>query len=133
MFIHLGDGEEDVDTLITRYPDVASRFVHVCGNCDFGSLSPKVYIMPVGGHKIYASHGHMQNVKYTYENIKKIAAANGCDIILFGHTHNRYLHYENGIYIMNPGSASIPHDGTKPSFGCIDISDAGILTNITDI
>ena len=57
----------------------------------------------------------------------------GCDILLFGHTHVRYNAYEDGIYILNPGSASAPHDGTKPSFGHIDISDAGIVMNIADI
>ncbi|MCD8187551.1 MAG: metallophosphoesterase [Ruminococcus sp.] len=133
MFLHLGDGESDVDRVIARYPETASRFVHVRGNCDWNSLSPSVYTMPLGGHKIYAVHGHLQGVKLTLEHLKKIAAANECDIILFGHTHNRYMHYENGVYIMNPGSTSSPHDGNKPSFGCIDITDAGVVTNITDI
>jgi hypothetical protein len=133
MFIHLGDGEEDVDKVILRYPETASRFVHVKGNCDFGSLSENVYTMPINGHKLYATHGYLQGVKYSLDNLKRIALANECDIILFGHTHERYMHYENGIYMMNPGSASCPHDGNKPSFGCIDISDAGVLTNIVDI
>lgn len=133
MFLHLGDGEEDVDKVILRFPETASRFVHVKGNCDIGSLSPSVYTMPIGGHAIYASHGYLQGVKYSLESIKKIAIANECDIILFGHTHNRYMNYENGIYMMNPGSASCPHDGNKPSFGCVDITEAGIATNIVDI
>ena len=133
MFIHLGDGESDVDNVILKYPQVASRFVHVSGNCDLGSLSPSVYIMPLGGHKIFASHGHLQAVKYSLDLIKKAAEENGCDIILYGHTHVRHNSYENGIYIMNPGSVSIPHDGNKPSFGCIDISEAGVLTKIADV
>ncbi|MBQ8297368.1 MAG: YfcE family phosphodiesterase [Ruminococcus sp.] len=133
MFIHLGDGEADVDAVIRRYPEIASRFVHVKGNCDVGSLSENVYTMPVGGHKIYASHGHLQGVKYSLEHIKKIAAANDCDIVLFGHTHVRHTSYDNGMYLMNPGSASRPNDGKPPSFGCVDITDAGVITHVTDI
>ncbi len=133
MFIHLGDGEDDVDTLILKYPQVASRFVHVSGNCDYCSLSEAVYTMPICGHKLYATHGHIQGVKYSLDNLKRIAAANECDIVLYGHTHNRFMSYENGMYIMNPGSASNPHDGKKPSFGTIDISDAGVLINVVDI
>ena len=40
---------------------------------------------------------------------------------------------ENGIYIMNPGSASSPRDGKKPSYGIIDITKSGILMNIADV
>lgn len=133
LFIHLGDGEKDVNAVILRHPELSEKFVHVSGNCDFGSLSPSVYTLTVGKHKLYASHGHLQDVKYTLDNIRKIAAANGCDIVLYGHTHNRFMQFEDGMYIMNPGSVSCPHDGNKPSYGLIDIEDAGVVTNIADL
>lgn len=133
MFIHLGDGEEDVNNVIRKYPELAEKFIHVSGNCDFGSFSPNIFILPVGEHKLYATHGHLQGVNYSLENLKQIAADNGCDIILYGHTHARFMSYEDGTYIMNPGSASCPRDGNRPSFGCIDITDAGIVTNIADL
>ena len=133
MFIHLGDGEEDVNTVIRKYPELADKFVHVCGNCDYGSLSPDVFNQSVGAHKLFAAHGHLLGVGYYLDNLKKTAAANDCDIILYGHTHERFMSYEDGLYIMNPGSASCPRDGNKPSFGCIDITDAGIVTNIADL
>lgn len=133
MFIHLGDGEDGIDTLMEKFPQVMKRFFHVCGNCDYGSLSSDVLIYPVEEHKIYAAHGHLLGVKYSLDTMRENALHNDCDIILYGHTHVRYMGYENGVYIMNPGSASAPRDGKKPSYGYIDITKAGIVTNIVDL
>lgn len=133
LFIHLGDGEEDVDKVIVRYPEVASRFVHVKGNCDGNSFSENVYTLQVGTHKLYAAHGHLHGVNFSLEDIKRIAVENGCDIILYGHTHARFSTYKDGLYILNPGSASCPRDGNPPSFGCINITDAGVVTNIVNV
>lgn len=132
-FFHLGDGERDLDRFLTENPAYTERAVHVCGNCDLCSLSPGFFILPVPGHRIFASHGHIFGVKSGIERIKNAARQNECDIVLYGHTHVRLCRYEDGMYIMNPGSASCPHDGTKPSFGHIDISDAGVVMNIASV
>lgn len=133
MFIHLGDGETDVNYVITKYPEIASKFHHVSGNCDYNSLSPEVLTLSVMGHRIFASHGHIYGVKYSLDDFIKTAESNNCDIALYGHTHVSMNSYRDGMYIMNPGSASLPNDGRKPSFGCINITDAGIVTNIADV
>ncbi|MFR3419646.1 MAG: metallophosphoesterase family protein [Eubacterium sp.] len=39
------------------------------------------------------------------------------DIVLFGHTHNQYTEYLDGLYIMNPGSV-----GMNGDYGVIDIT-----------
>ncbi len=133
-FIHLGDGERDLDRFIVEHPEFAQKVLHASGNCDIGSLSPGYVVLPVTPeHKIFATHGHIFNVKGGLERLKSRAGSFGCDIALYGHTHVRYNKYEDGIYVMNPGSASCPHDGTKPSFGTIDISEAGVLLNIADV
>lgn len=132
-FIHLGDGEKDLDSFLIKHPEYTERVIHVCGNCDSGSMSPGFFVLPVPGHRIFASHGHRYAVKNSLEIIKRNALENQCDIVLYGHTHVRYDRFEDGLYIMNPGSASIPHDGTRPSFGHIDISEAGVVMNIADV
>lgn len=133
-FIHLGDGEHDLDRFITEHPEYAPKVLHASGNCDVGSLSPSYVVLPlIGGHRIFATHGHVFGVKGGLERLKLRAAEMDCDIVLYGHTHIRFSSYENGLYVMNPGSASCPHDGTKPSFGTIDVSDAGVLLNIADV
>lgn len=134
MFIHLGDGRYEADTLLMKYPELEKRFFYVCGNCDINCLDLDTFTTWTDeGHKIFAVHGHKYGVGWSLENLKKSALEINCDIILYGHTHVRYMKYEDGIYIMNPGSASSPRDGQKPSYGIIDITKSGILMNIADV
>ena len=133
LFIHLGDGERDIDAFLLENPSYTSRVIHVAGNCDFNSLSNDFEIIPANGHKILASHGHIYAVKNSLEIIKNTAKRLNCDIVLYGHTHVRYNKFEDDLYIMNPGSAGNPHDGKNPSFGTINIVPSGILMNIADI
>ena len=132
-FFHLGDGERDLDGFLLEHPEYTEKVIHVAGNCDWGSLSSGFEILPVGLNKIFATHGHLYAVKNDLEIIKRTAKQYGCNIILYGHTHVRYNKFEDGLYILNPGSAGCPHDGTKPSFGHIDITPQWIVTNIADI
>lgn len=133
LFIHLGDGERDLDNFLSDNPDYIDKTIHVCGNCDMGSLSPGYVVLPVFGHKIFATHGHLFAVKNGLEIIKKNAKQNDCDIVLFGHTHVRYNQKEDGLYLLNPGSANCPNDGNPPSFGHVDLFYSGVVTNIADI
>ena len=133
LFIHLGDGERDIDAFLLENPSFTPKVVHVAGNCDFGSLSNTFEIIPVENHKILATHGHIYNVKYGLQMLKEAAARLNCDIILYGHTHVRDNTYEDGVYILNPGSAGNPHDFKAPSFATITITANGVLTNIADI
>ncbi len=131
-YIHLGDGEHEIDMIAMNYPD--KNIVYIKGNCDFTTFSDsEVFFKPAKGCKIFAAHGHKYNVKYSLEPIKQRALNLGANVVLYGHTHERFCAYEDGLYIMNPGSTSCPRDGRKPSFGIIDISDAGIMTNIVDL
>ncbi len=133
-FIHLGDGERELDNFIINHPEFTSKVIHVAGNCDVGSLSESFFVLPLPeGHKLFATHGHRYAVKNDLEILRKNAEMLGCDIVLYGHTHVRYNKHEDGMYILNPGSCSSPHDGTKPSFGTIDISPSGVLVNIADV
>lgn len=134
MFIHLGDGKYETDTLLMKYPELERRFFYVCGNCDIGCSESSVFTTWTDeGHKIFATHGHKYGVNYGLEHLKQAGLMNNADIILYGHTHQRYMKYENGIYIMNPGSASSPRDDKKASYGIIDITKSGILMNIADV
>ena len=131
--IHLGDGERELDRFVVSHPELSQKIIHVAGNCDFNSLSPDYFVLPVPEHRILATHGHKYGVNSSRERLKMLARANKCDIILFGHTHERFESREDGFRIMNPGSASCPRDGRPPSFGHIDISAAGVVLNIVSI
>lgn len=131
-YIHLGDGEKELDLIAAKYPD--KQIFHVKGNCDLASFSEnEILLMPSENCKIFAVHGHLYDVKYSLEPLKKKARSMGANIALYGHTHERFCSYEDGLYIMNPGSVSCPRDGKGPSFGIIDVSPSGIMTNIIDL
>jgi putative phosphoesterase len=133
LFIHLGDGQYEVDMLLMKYPELAGHFDYVCGNCDFNCIANDFLCRSVENHRIFATHGHKFNVKYSLSTIKAAAAENSCDIILYGHSHQRFMSYKDGFYIMNPGSAAIPRDENPPSYGVIDVTDNGVLMNIANV
>lgn len=132
LYIHLGDGESELNKIVVKYPD--KKFIHVAGNCDFASLSDReILFSPDDVNCIFAVHGHYHGVKSSVEILKEMARDKGANIALYGHTHCRFLEYDDGLYIMNPGSVSCPRDGNPPSFGIIELTNKGILTNIVDL
>lgn len=125
LFIFLGDGERELQDLKSYYPN--KEILSVSGNCDFNSMSKSIDATFVDGKKILFLHGHTLNVKCGTEEILKLAHEKNADVVLFGHTHQRFCSYEEGIYLFNPGSAGQPRDGKAPSYGFIDITKAGIV------
>ena len=131
IFVHLGDGERELDLLRPKYPSLDIR--HCSGNCDYASMSPNYDIIIAGDVKVFYTHGHLYGVKHGTETLRSLARDRGCSVVLFGHTHCRYQQYEDGIYLLNPGSCSCPRDFTKPSYGYVDITPSGIITNIVEL
>lgn len=101
--IHLGDVENDVEYLEMVYGRTHA-IVSVLGNNDFFSSTPLTHIIPIAGHKIFLAHGHKFSVKQTKETIKRYAKNAGCDVCLFGHTHEQFLKDEGDFLLLNPGS-----------------------------
>ena len=126
----LGDNLADIEDFEFIYPE--KSFFAVSGNCDFASTVPSIGVETLSGKKILYTHGHNFNVKYTIENLKNTAIQNNCDIVLYGHTHISKVLYEDGIYIVNPGSCSSPREG-RASYAVIDIQGDGVLPIIIDI
>ncbi len=125
--IHLGDLVSDIKDAEKSFPELA--FYYVKGNCDFGSNVPAERLITLEGTGILLTHGHTQGVKYGVSGLVGTARKNGAVIALFGHTHVPYNKYHNGIYVLNPGSLSSPRDCSRPSYGLIEITPQGILTN----
>ncbi|MGN0522513.1 MAG: metallophosphoesterase family protein [Eubacterium sp.] len=119
LFLFLGDGEDDFDDVLMLYPHL--KYDRVSGNCDRYSSYPLYKTITAGTKKIFFSHGHPFHVKFGYDEIIREAHAVNADICLFGHTHNQYTEYRDGLYIMNPGSVA---DG---KYGMIDIVKSGIM------
>lgn len=116
LIIFLGDGERDFDLCFTEKPRIAVR-----GNCDWGSSLPALAVTQEKGYTIYCTHGYAENVKYGDEMLKMRAREYHAHIALYGHTHNPVTYYEDGLWIVNPGSV---RDG---SYAVVDVSEKGIM------
>ena len=46
----------------------------------------------------------MFGVKQSTERLINVGRQNGCDIVLFGHTHKQLTTVEGGMLVLNPGS-----------------------------
>jgi len=126
-FIHLGDGAKDFEALVQVYP--SKIMYNVRGNCDWSSMEPNQGILMCAGKKIFYTHGHIFHVKSGLEELKAHARELDAQIVLFGHTHIACTEYDNGLYLMNPGSVTSPLYGS-PSYGMLDITKAGVAMNI---
>ena len=94
---------------------LAPKLLCVRGNCDtevdqmvlkFPVLAD--YAMLYDGENIFtASHGH---------HIDEVASALGSGVILYGHTHIPDDSLRDGIRYINPGSVSIPKNGSCHSY-----------------
>lgn len=124
VVVHLGDSEIDLDSIACRYP--AKMFVTVQGNCDWGSALPLTAEPVFEGVKFFCTHGHRYGVKSGLETAKQAARDHGATILLYGHTHQSLTDYDDGLYIMNPGALR----GIYPSYGIVDLTPQGIVTNI---
>ncbi len=127
VVIHLGDGEDEAQSMKESFPE--KMFLMVRGNCDWGSTLPAVGEITLAGKRIFYTHGYSYNVKYGLSEVISAARSHKADILLFGHTHQAICDFEDGLHIMNPGSLF----GSNGTYGIIDITDAGIVTNLIKI
>lgn len=126
----LGDNTRDIENIKVYHPDRIFHIVH--GNCDYGSIYPSVDTIILGGKKIVYTHGHNFSVKSSTAVLLGKAKAAGADIVLYGHTHIANIRYEDGVYLVNPGSIAHSREGNN-SYAVIDIEENGIMPIIIKI
>jgi putative phosphoesterase len=78
-------------------------------------------ILPLNGHKLFMSHGHI----YGPDHLPELAEG---DIFLSGHTHIPTAEKKNGIYLLNPGSISLPKGGHPRSYALLDETGFTVFT-----
>lgn len=128
VIIHCGDGDEQAQFLKDNYKD--KMVVAVRGNCDWNSWFPGVETLRIMGKTIFVTHGHLYNAKTGLYRLMCAAREQKADILLFGHTHQAMTYFEDGLYMLNPGSCH----GYMASYGFIDITDKGdIVTNVVNL
>lgn len=122
LLVHLGDGAADLAAVLDCCP---IKTVQVAGNCDFGSSLPDCEEFKLGNHTFFATHGHRYGVKADLYRLSCAARSRAAHAALFGHTHQPLAVYDDGVYLINPGSL---RDGR---YAVVDIDPrGGILPNL---
>ena len=99
--------------VIALLSPLAEKILCVRGNCEaevdqmvlpFPCMAPYSQLL-VEGKTFYLTHGH-------HENPRNIPRLNPGDVFLSGHTHVKEDIQVEGVRCLNPGSVSIPKDGS---------------------
>ena len=122
----LGDVEGDAEHLEGRLGAMPNRppLYAVRGNNDYYNTCrlPWELLIELGGKRIYMTHGHklVSAMSLVYKALEAHA-----DIALFGHTHQHYCEEEQGVLILNPGSAGNYCRGGSARASVLEIRESG--------
>ncbi|SHJ69675.1 hypothetical protein SAMN02745163_02362 [Clostridium cavendishii DSM 21758] len=105
MLIHLGDNIKDLYYIAEGF---SGKIYGVKGNCDFDTKELKEQIIEIEDKKFLITHGDKYGVKYDLNRIYLRACELGVDGVMFGHNHIPSIDENNNIWLINPGSASLP-------------------------
>lgn len=115
MILHCGNYQSDAWSLedSTGIPVIC-----VAGNCDGRLPDRKAVETPAG--KLLITHGHMEGVNWTYNNLIFAAEEEqDCIAVCFGHTHVPLCEDVGGLWLVNPGSLTEPRGGSRPSYAIL--------------
>ena len=107
-----GNCDADVDQTVIAH-DISLRFK----NFKFGKL------------KLGLLHGDQFS---GINEAIKFAEKFGLNILIFGHTHRKFLQLEKGHLLINPGSISLPKDNTK-SLALLSLGDYNVKIRFVDL
>lgn len=127
LLIHLGDGEKEVSDIKKIHPNL--KTLQVKGNCDVGSKLNSSLEYTLLGKKLFITHGHDFGVKSSLYPIFTKTKELNADILLFGHTHQPFHIFEQGIFIMNPGSLG----AACASYGIINIEENTVEMKLQEL
>ena len=105
----------------------SGRVIAVRGNCeaevdqmvlDFPCLADSTTVMDSDGRELFCTHGHVfgAGMHNSVDNAPVLPVGSA---LVYGHTHikvNEESQKHPGLWLFNPGSVSIPKDGTH-SYG----------------
>ena len=126
MLIHLGDvGDARELESLAGVPCYIVR-----GNTDYDAKLLNANVIEAGGHRIFATHGHLYQVDMRLDLLRFAALENDCDIAMYGHTHVPYLEEDpDDVTILNPGSISKPRQADHSyTYMVMEIDDEDEVT-----
>ena len=115
----LGDGISDLHKAV----DATGFFCDwklVCGNNDYGHLTPESVVFDFCGYRFFMCHGHRHGVYVSYHSLVTAAQSNEANVVLFGHAHVPFYKTVEGILLLNPGSVGRPRSRIGATFAVIE-------------
>ena len=106
---------------------LADRIIAVRGNCDaevdqmvldFPVMANYATLFDEAGRELFLTHGHVFGAGM-HNSVDHVPALPEGSALVYGHTHikvNEASEAHPGLWLFNPGSVSIPKDGTH-SYG----------------
>jgi len=113
--------------------------VHVvAGDMDDPALGlPEEKIVEIGAFRIGLIHGHQVVPWGDPEALANLQRKMDVDILVTGHTHKSEVLEHEGLYIVNPGSASGAHSAiqtsVRPTFILMAIRGARLVTYVYEL
>ena len=106
-------------TVAEQLNEIKDKLLVIRGNCD-SAVDEMIsdfdfadnMILDFCGKKFFLTHGHI----YNEYNLPKTRI----DGIFYGHLHTGFIEEKGGIIVANPGSVSLPKNGTEKSFIVLD-------------
>ena len=103
LVIFAGDHSTDALDISLIYEEIPFKIVR--GNTDFSDRKTDDEIkFEINGKKIFLTHGHLQRVKSSLNELEIRAKEEEVDICIFGHTHRELEIEKDGILYLNPGA-----------------------------
>lgn len=119
----------DVKTVIDILNGYSNSIIAVRGNCD-AEVDQMVLQFPLtadynefftAAHKVFMTHGHV----YSKDHMPSLQEN---DCFLYGHTHIPETQKLKGVYMLNPGSVSIPKGGHPATYATMDDKNFTVYT-----
>jgi uncharacterized protein len=115
LIIHAGDvGDPEIFNALERIaPTKAVR-----GNVDRGEFAqrlPETEIVETGGLSLYVIHD--------YSTLDLNPKAAGISAVIYGHSHRASIEWQNGVLLLNPGSAGPRRFRLPASLALLTISN----------
>lgn len=128
--LHAGDvGPHDLLLELEAIAPVTA----VLGNTDSFDLRARlgeVAELELDGQRVVVAHGH-QLGSPTPAALRK--AHPGAAVIVYGHTHRPLVEEEDGVLVVNPGSAGAARFGIPPSIGILSLSNGARTVKLIEL
>ncbi|MDO4437290.1 MAG: metallophosphoesterase [Coriobacteriaceae bacterium] len=118
LLIHAGDitSESDYAELEASVPAIRAVQGNNDGWYNYGPGVPRL------------NEFEFEGVRFAVAHFRESLPREGVDVGVCGHTHRAVIDRVDGRMVVNPGSASLPRGGAKPSIARLFVEDGAVLS-----